>query len=456
MAEALEKMSKARPRRFRPYPEYKDSGVEWLGEIPVDWAEHKLGYLANATSGGTPSKENLEFWTGEIPWVSPKDMKVRIVLDTVDHVSEQALSETGLHLVEPPAVLIVVRGMILAHTFPVAVTVIPVTINQDMKALRLRSDIDTGFFAYLIDGLSGHFLSLVGEAGHGTKRLRSDLWRSTELFLPEPGEQRAIASFLDCETAKIDGLVEKKERLIELLQEKRTALITRAVTRGLDPNAPMKDSGVEWLGKIPAHWEVCRLRRVISKFVDYRGKTPEKAATGVTLVTAKNIKNQSIDLSLSEEFIPVDIYPKWMVRGFPEEGDVLVTTEAPLGESAQILDTRIALAQRIILLKANKNRITNDYLKYHFAGDPGRMELRTRATGSTALGIKASHLKATLVTVPLMTEQDEITRLIDDGIDKVDLLVAKVREAIDRLKEFRTALISAAVTGKIDVREEAA
>ena len=274
--------------------------------------------------------------------------------------------------------------------------------------------------------------------------------------VPPHSEQRAIAAFLDRETAKIDALVAKKERLIELLQEKRTALISDAVTKGLDPDVPLKDSGVEWLGGIPAHWEVKQLNRVVTRFVDYRGKTPEKVPFGVPLVTAKNIKNQMIDFSESQEYIREELYPLWMVRGFPELGDVVVTTEAPLGESAQITDTKVALAQRIILLKADKDKVTNEYLKYHFVGDSGYCELQTRATGSTAIGIKASHIKASLITIPPIIEQRVIAAFLDRETAKIDALIAKVREVINHLKELRTALISAAVTGKIDVREAAA
>ena len=128
-------------------------------------------------------------------------------------------------------------------------------------------------------------------------------------WVPPHSEQRAIAAFLDRETAQIDALVAKKERLIELLQEKRTALISDAVTKGLDPDALLKDSGVEWLGGIPAHWEVKQLNRVVTRFVDYRGKTPEKVPFGVPLVTAKNIKNQMIDFSESQEYIREELYP---------------------------------------------------------------------------------------------------------------------------------------------------
>ena len=286
--------------------------------------------------------------------------------------------------------------------------------------------------------------------------LSKDKLEAFAIVEPPRNEKRVIADFLDREAAKIDALVAKKERLIELLREKRTALITRAVTKGLDPDVPMKDSGVEWLGEIPVHWEVYPLNRVVRKFVDYRVKTTEKALSGVPLVTARNIKNQMIDFSASQESIRDELYPEWMVRGLPEVGDVIVTTEAPLGESAQISETNVALAQRIMLVKVFRKKLINEYLKYHFVGGLGRSELQARATGSTAIGIKASHFRASLITTPPVPEQVQISDYLNRETAKIDALVAKVREAIARLKELRTALISAAVTGKIDVREAAA
>jgi len=248
--------------------------------------------------------------------------------------------------------------------------------------------------------------------------------------------------------------IQAKERQIALLQEKRAALISHAVTRGLDPSVPMKDSGVEWLGKIPAHWEVLQLHRVVSKFVDYRGRTPEKVESGVPLITAANVKDGRIDFSLSREYMREDEYQDWMVRGWPERGDVLVTTEAPLGETAQIIDTRVALAQRIILLKVNKARMVNDYLKFHFMSASGRGELKSRATGSTAIGIRADRFKSSLVTVPPLDEQKTIVRFLDEQIAVLEKPIYKIESSIETLREYRSALISAAVTGKIDVRQE--
>ena len=160
-----------------------------------------------------------------------------------------------------------------------------------------------------------------------------------------------------------------------------------------------------------------------------------------------------IDFSESQEFISEELYPQWMIRGFPEPGDVIVTTEAPLGECAQVEETHIALAQRVILLKAVRDKINNEYLKYHFVSDFGQRELQTRSTGSTALGIKASHLKGSLIVVPPIAEQEKIAALLDRESTKIDGLISNIRKAIDRLKELRMALISAAVTGKIDVRK---
>ena len=454
MSKATAGVNDLGPRRYRRYPAYKPSGIEWLDEIPTNWEAKRLRFIVEM---GVTKKEVTEL-----------DPETEVSFIPMEAVREYG----GIDLDSTKPLAEVVEGYTYFHNGDIIVAKITPCFENgkgalatglcndvgfgttELHVLRASFRVDPRFLLYLT--FSDHFRR-IGKASMygagGQKRISDDFIRDFRHPVPSLPDQRAIAAFLDRETTKIDALVAKKERLIELLQEKRTALITRAVTRGLDPSVPMQGSGVEWLDEIPAHWGVCRLRRVISKFVDYRGKTPEKSVSGVPLVTARNIKNQSIDFSLSEEFIPEELYPRWMVRGRPELGDVVITTEAPLGETAQVVDTGIALAQRVILLKVDATKITNDYLKYHFAADSGRMELSTRATGSTALGIKASHLKSSLIAVPSMCEQDEISRTVTSESEKVDVFIAKVRMAIGQLREFRTALISAAVTGKIDVRD---
>jgi type I restriction enzyme S subunit len=156
--------------RFEPYPAYKDSGIEWLGKIPGHWDTARMWRISTAASGGTPSKDESAYWDGNIPWVSPKDMKRRFIDSSEDTVTERAIAETGIKLIEPRVVLIVVRGMILAHTFPVAITTVPVTINQDMKALHFRQGTNLNFMAWLFEGIGPALLPPVVEPPTGLEQ----------------------------------------------------------------------------------------------------------------------------------------------------------------------------------------------------------------------------------------------------------------------------------------------
>jgi len=187
-------------------------------------------------------------------------------------------------------------------------------VSPDYTVFKPRRVGDVRFFTYLLrtELMQAVFLRRCRGMGSAFLRLNTPAFAGTETIEPPVEEQHAIAAFLDRKTAEMDALIVNKERLIELLQEKRTALITRAVTKGLDPNVPMKDSGVEWLGRIPGNWQVLPLRRVIRSFVDYRGATPEKVRIGVPLITARNIKDGMIDFDSSSEFISEeDLRPGW-------------------------------------------------------------------------------------------------------------------------------------------------
>ena len=442
-------------KKWQPYPTYKDSGVEWLGAIPEHWEVKRLKYVCCINPSKSPIS-NLSLDT-EISFVP---------MEYVDNYGNIDLRETKtLREVSQGYTYFQNKDVIIAKITPcfengkgALCSNLHNTIgfgSTEFHVIRVISNKTIPEFTYYLTK-STRFTNLGSSELYGVagqKRVPESFLSNYVTGIPPLPEQQKIAEFLDRETSKIDKLITKKERLIKLLKEKRTALISHAVTKGLNPDVPMKDSGVEWLGEIPEHWELRHLRRIVKKFVDYRGATPEKVSNGIPLITARNIKNAAIDFSLSQEFIKEEDYDNWMVRGFPEKGDVVVTTEAPLGESAQIIDTNIALAQRVILLKAQKNKITNEYLKYHFVSTFGQGELWSKGTGSTAIGIKASHFKGTLVLVPRLEEQQKIAQFLDQETSKIDNLITKTRTSIDHLKEYRTALISAAVTGKIDVRE---
>jgi len=312
------------------------------------------------------------------------------------------------------------------------------------------------FLKYVLHAVdaAGWFDVLCNRAtiAHFTREKLADL----RIPVPTLDEQRTIVHVLDRETARIDALIDKKRRQIELLHEKRAALISHAVTKGLDSNAPMKDSDIDWLGEVPKHWQVLQLRRVVDRFIDYRGRTPSKTSAGVPLVTAGAVKDGVIDHSLAPEYMAEEDYTDWMSRGLPEVGDVVITTEAPLAEVAQVQDPRVAFAQRIILFKVNRTRMLPSFLRYYYLSGSGKSELLSRASGSTATGIRSDRLRMSLVLVPPLEEQRRIAAHLDRLVVRLTLPVMHIESSIETLREYRMTLISAAVTGKMDVRQEVA
>ncbi len=221
-------------RCLDPHAHLKPSGIPWLGDIPKDWEVRKMKSLVNTYGGMTPSKGEVRFWTGKIPWVSPKDMKVLELHDSQDHISESAVRTTGISIIQPPAVLIVVRGMILARKFPVALTRVPVTVNQDMKALVPKPGLNAGYFVSLLSGIQADLLLLIEIAGHGTCCLRTDAWGTFALPILPLEEQQEIQRYLETRLSTQDTAIARTEREIALMQEYRTRLTADVVTGKLD------------------------------------------------------------------------------------------------------------------------------------------------------------------------------------------------------------------------------
>jgi len=212
----------------------KPSGIDWLGDVPAHWEFRKLGFMTKMRGGATPSKSNEAYWVGNIPWVSPKDMKVREISDSEDHLSQMAVDDTTLTLFDPPVVLMVVRGMILAHTFPVGITRVAVTVNQDMKALQPCDGCLHEYLLNLLDGASHAILGLVEESAHGTKVLRTNLWKHFGVFVPGEDEQGAICRHINELSSHFDALIAKTRHAVDKLNEYRSAVISAAVTGKID------------------------------------------------------------------------------------------------------------------------------------------------------------------------------------------------------------------------------
>ena len=432
---------------FPKYPEYKDSGVEWLGEVPSHWSVKAIKWLSPVLRGASPRPiDDPKYFDddGEYAWVRIADSTAStgILTETTQRLS--ALGSSLSVKLEIGQLFVSIAG----------------TVGKPCIT-AIKACIHDGFVYFPRLQINPKFLFRIFEAGvcygglgkMGTQlNLNTDTIGSIRIAVPPPEEMTEVLSFIDHETAKIDALVAEQEKLIALLQEKRQAVISHAVTKGLNPNVPMKDSGVEWLGEVPGHWVVGGLTRFIGPVVDYRGRTPTKVDEGIFLVTARNIRDGRIDYEASEEFVDPDSAASLLARGKPEIDDLLFTMEAPLGQVALIDRTDIALAQRVVKFRGVPTLMRNSYLLYWLMSTGCQSRLETLATGSTALGIKASKLGMIECLAPPLDEQDSIVALIKHETAKLDTLMTEARTAITLLQERRTALISAAVTGQIDVR----
>ena len=421
----------ARPEcRFKRYPAYKDSGVEWLGEIPAHWNRVRLKRLFLVVNGSTPQSGVPAYWDGEIPWVTPEDLgdlDASEIMNTRRRITEAGYRSCGTTLVPAGSLILSTRAPI-GH---LAVAGLNLCTNQGCRSLVFRGSSFRRFFFFQLSAAQPELESL----GQGSTFSELAKDKLEEVFIAEPPEreQRAIAAFLDRETARIDALVAKKQRLIELLQERRTALITRAVTKGLDPNVPMKDSGVEWLGEIPAHWTTKHLRWAIMFQRGHDLPTDEREDGQVPVVSSSGISSTHSRAAAKAPGIVTGRY------GTIGHFHLITQDYWPLNTTLYSID-----------LRGNDPRFLR-YMLTHLS-----LLFLLNAVKSAVPGVDRNDIHPTRTAVPPLREQRDIADFLDGETAKIDALVAKVRDAIDRRKELRTALISAAVTGKIDVREAAA
>jgi len=227
-------ISHAVTKGLNPDVRMKDSGVEWLGDVPEHWGVKQVRHLVKTAGGGTPSKEREDFWNGEIPWISPKDMKRDYLDSSEDAITSEAVANSSVKLLPSGCLLIVVRGMILAHSVPVGIAKRGFTINQDMKALMPYRFTTSDYLLYLFKGLRDRLLELVEDSAHGTKKLGTEMFQRLPIPIPPMSEQGAILEDILRRVGRIDSLVDEANRARSLLSERRTALISAAVTGKID------------------------------------------------------------------------------------------------------------------------------------------------------------------------------------------------------------------------------
>lgn len=457
MSEEITKdFEKIAPKRWKRYPLYKDSGIEWIGEIPKGWKVTKLKWLSTE-----PLKYGLNEPASESNQNDPRYVRITDITDegilrddTFKSIPQDIAKG---YLLEEGDLLFARSGATVGKTFIYNHSWGVCCFAGYLIRFRANASKVSARYLYYFTKSSAYWNWLNSSFTKSTiQNASADKYKSLPVSVPNIESQREVLNFLDESCKRIDSLISKKQRLIELLKEKRAAIISRAVTKGLDPNAPMKDSGVEWIGEIPTNWRIFRLK-------DLARINPSKT----------EINHLADDLEVS--FVPMESIGEYggisgaevkklldVKQGYTyfAEGDLIVAKITPCFENykgaiASDLLNGIGFGTTELFVLRPNERVDLRYLFYV------SISKAFRQTGSNMMQGAAGQKRITAdfvnnypVALPRPEEQRNIARSLEKGTEKIDSFISKIEKSIELLKEYRSALITAAVTGKIDVREE--
>jgi len=427
--------------RWKPYPAYKPSGIEWLGEIPERFEVKRLKHLARCLDGRRIplNSEQRGLMPGEYPYWGANGI--------VDHLNDWIFDEDLILLGEDGAPF-------FERSKDVAFLVTgKIWVNNHIHVLQSYRGIEPRYLVHMLNITD--YSSFI--EGTTRDKLTQDKMHNIPVLTPSLPEQHAIAAFLDRETGKIDALIEKKERQIELLQEKRAALISHAVTKGLNPNVPMKPSGIEWLGEIPEHWELTRLGWITTDINDINHEMPPSAPEGIPFLSAKDLLDDgTLNFKKDVKLISEEDFKRLSQKILPKRDDIIYSRIGACLGKARLVETdeRFLISYSCCVVRLDKRYARPRFFRHLLDAEMVLTEARIRTQGIGVPDLGLGEICRFPVPLPSTDEQEAISDFLDERIGKLRRLITTIENSIDQLREYRTALISAAVTGKIDVREE--
>ncbi len=435
------------------------TSIEWLPEIPREWVTTKVKYCSYVKGRvGWHGLNSIEFSDEGVHIVTGSDFaNGEVGWEECRRISMERYEEDPLIQLRNEDLLITKDGTIgkLARVRNLPVKA---TLNSGVFLVRAIDELYVLDFLYYVleSKVFGEYVNL-RSSGTTIIHLYQEVFENFQFPLPPLPEQRAIAKFLERETAKIDALVEEQRKLIKLLKEKRQALITHAVTKGLDPNVKMKDSGIEWLGEMPEHWCIVKLKYLVDMFgrIGYRGYSIEDIVNegeGAIVLSPSNIDESGFNLSKTV-FLRWEKYfesPEIMLR--PND-ILLVKTGWSFGKVAVVSEVGREMTINPQMLLLTNARIDPRYIVEFLKTDALQARIEMINSGSYMPTMSQANVGELVVCAPPIEESSAIASFVGVLSDRIDVLLRNVKEAIDVLQERRSALISAAVTGKIDVRD---
>ncbi|EIJ34430.1 restriction endonuclease subunit S [Thiothrix nivea] len=432
------------------YEQYKDSGIEWIGEIPAEWGMASLKWKSTIFSGGTPDKNRPEYWyNGNIPWLNSGSVNQSIITEPSAFITEDGFKNSSAKWIEKNSVVMALAGQGKTKGMSALVT-FRTTCNQSLSVIQPKPDINAKFLLYYLQSNYLHIRALAGEGKRDGLNL--EMVGGISIPLLSEIEQTAIAEYLDIKTVEIDALISQKERLLELYEEEKAAIINHAVTRGIDPDVELVDSGVEWLGEIPKGWEVKKLKYTV--LVNPVKDNIDKASSDevVFLSMDKVSEDGRIDCSIKKPIVE-------LFSGFTffRKNDVIVAKITPCFENGKgalldSLETDIGFGSTEFHVLRPSAVINGKFLYYITKSEVFMKVGEAFMTGAAGQKRVPTDFISDFPLVSLdLNEQIAIVKYIEAEVARLDRKISKTRRIIELQKEYRTALISEVVTGKVKV-----
>ena len=423
---------------MKAYPDYKSSGIDWLGDIPEHWKIAKIGWLFDAKAGGDAKPELYS---------DIKDDSHPYPVYTNTLIEHQVYAYSCEALFKAGSITVTGRGDI-GHAF---------VREEDFDAIiRLvvltpRNNQECMYFKYFIDVVIPFFTdsAAVGQ-------LSASQIIKYHIAVPPISEQKAIAAYLDDMTGKVDALITEKQKQVEDLRSYRTSLITETVTRGLNPNAPFRLSGIDWLGDMPEHWETTKLKYITSKIgsgVTPKGGSEVYSDEGILFIRSQNVYPKGLHLD-DPKYISKQI-DETMCNTRVYQGDILLNiTGASIGRCCVYsLPENANVNQHVCIIRPLPDTINNMFLCYVINSNIGQEQIAMYQTGGNREGLNFEQLKNFTIPLPSFSEQQAIAEFLDEKTEKIDALIRELEKQLEELAEYKKAVISEAVTGKVDVRD---
>ena len=438
--------------QFKQYPSYKNSGVEWLGDVPDEWDIYPFWHLFNRKEITNKTQEQLlsvYLDRGVILHSEGGGM----VHKPADNLEKYQLVEVNDFVMNNQQAW---RGSVGVSPYKGIVSPAYLIFSFNKKICAPK------FFKYFLrdKGVVDQFMIASMSVGTIQRQVKWHLLKTIQLSIPSLIEQNTIANFLDTETARIDNLISKQEKLIELLEEQRKSIISHAVTKGLNPNAPMKDSGVEWLGDVPEHWTVLKNRHVF-RFSKGLSITKEHLQdSGIPCVSYGEVHSKfgfEFDPEINDMKFVSEEYLETSKNCLLNSGDFIFADTSEdfegSGNFSYLNSKSQVFAGYHTVIARLKSQQNPRFFAYVFDSNAHRKQIQTQIKGIKVFSITQGILKDIYSWVPPVNEQHLIVEYLDQECSKISLLKLNQRNLIEKLKEYRSSIISHAVTGKIDVRE---